>query len=395
MENAKPEIIDTMATNWNTEKVSALRAQVVFHSLLRHERSRSNRDGSEFSLVVFDVSGIVSNSQSVMQVAGHIQKKMRSIDEIGWLDSQNISVLLPATNFTGGRRFATRVSESIPILFSKILWTVHTYPTHWPPGRNGDSYHEFKESTQAGSVSRKENRRSEHSSTKPGANKPDYVGAIGRIFSLRVPVWKRCLDVAGSIVLIALLSPLFLLISIYIKIISPGRVLFRQKRVGHQGKLFTFMKFRTMNENNDPSAHRGYLKELIKGGMPMEKLDGGADPRIIPGGKILRVACIDELPQLFNVLRGEMSLVGPRPCIPYESEEYLRWHTHRFDILPGMTGLWQVSGKNRLSFEQMIRLDISYMKKMSVWRDLKILILTLPTIVGLVFEAVLRRIGKK
>jgi lipopolysaccharide/colanic/teichoic acid biosynthesis glycosyltransferase len=155
------------------------------------------------------------------------------------------------------------------------------------------------------------------------------------------------------------------------------------------------MKFRTMHENSDPRAHKDYLKELIKGGMPMEKLDRGADPRIIPGGIILRKTCLDELPQLFNVLRGEMSLVGPRPCIPYEAEEYLRWHTHRFDILPGMTGLWQVNGKNKLSFEQMMRLDISYTKRMSLLLDLKILLLTVPTIIGLVFEATLRRLSKK
>jgi lipopolysaccharide/colanic/teichoic acid biosynthesis glycosyltransferase len=150
-----------------------------------------------------------------------------------------------------------------------------------------------------------------------------------------------------------------------------------------------------MHENNDPGAHRDHLKELIKGGMPMEKLDVGADPRIIPGGKILRKTCLDELPQLFNVLRGEMSLVGPRPCIPYEAEEYLRWHTHRFDILPGMTGLWQVSGKNRLSFERMIRLDISYTNRMSPLLDMKILLLTAPTIMGLVFEAGVNKLGMK
>ena len=156
-----------------------------------------------------------------------------------------------------------------------------------------------------------------------------------------------------------------------------------------------FMKFRTMYKNNDPCAHRDYLEELIKGGMPMEKLDCGRDPRIIPGGRIIRKACLDELPQLFNVLRGEMSLVGPRPCIPYEAEEYLRWHTHRFDILPGMTGLWQVSGKNKLSFEQMVRLDISYANRMSPLHDLKILLMTLPAIIGMVFEAGMKRMGMK
>ena len=127
----------------------------------------------------------------------------------------------------------------------------------------------------------------------------------------------------------------------------------------------------------------------------MEKLDRDRDPRIIPGGRVLRKACLDELPQLFNVLRGEMSLVGPRPCIPYEAEEYLRWHTHRFDILPGMTGLWQVSGKNKLSFEQMIRLDIAYTNRMSPMQDLKILLLTLPTVIGLVLEAGVKKLRGK
>jgi len=148
-----------------------------------------------------------------------------------------------------------------------------------------------------------------------------------------------------------------------------------------------------MHENNNADAHRQYWKELIISDKPMEKLDCGRDPRIIPGGKIIRKACLDELPQLFNVLRGDMSLVGPRPCIPYEAEEYLRWHTYRFDILPGMTGLWQVSGKNKLSFEQMVRLDISYANRMSPLLDLKILLLTMPAIIGMVFDAGLKRMG--
>jgi len=201
------------------------------------------------------------------------------------------------------------------------------------------------------------------------------------------------MDIAGALAALAILFPIITLVSLYIKCVSPGTVLFRQKRVGYKGRPFTFLKFRTMHPNNDPTLHREYLKELIKGGQPMEKLDGGRDPRIIPGGKILRKVCIDELPQLINVLRGEMSLVGPRPCIPYEAEEYLRWHVHRFDILPGMTGLWQVSGKNRLSFEQMVRLDISYMKRMSLLLDLMILLRTVPTILGMVFEAIFRTLG--
>lgn len=127
----------------------------------------------------------------------------------------------------------------------------------------------------------------------------------------------------------------------------------------------------------------------------MAKLDDKRDPRIIPGGRFLRGTALDEVPQFINVLKGEMSLVGPRPCIPYEAEEYLRWHAHRFDVVPGMSGLWQVSGKNRLSFKEMIRLDIAYSRQMSLWLDIKIIALTFPSIVREAYLKVLDRRGHK
>ena len=126
----------------------------------------------------------------------------------------------------------------------------------------------------------------------------------------------------------------------------------------------------------------------------MEKLDEAYDPRIIRGGRIIRKTCMDEVPQLVNVLKGEMSLVGPRPCLPYEVEEYRRWHAYRFDVLPGITGLWQVGGKNKLSFRQMIRLDICYCKTMSAWVDFKVLLLTGPAILSFILDAVARRMKR-
>ncbi len=147
------------------------------------------------------------------------------------------------------------------------------------------------------------------------------------------------------------------------------------------GRSFKMWKFRTMKINSDTSGHQQYLAKLIKGSAynensakPMIKLED--DTRIIPFGKILRKTYLDELPQLINVLRGEMSLVGPRPPIPYEVEEYLQWHKGRIDIVPGMTGLWQVSGKNRLTFNEMVRLDIQYWRKKTPWLDIKILLMT-------------------
>ena len=371
MKKAKGALIAKRAKVPRPQGGEGIHLPAVFHALLHHERSRSDREGSEFSLVVLDVTGLGSNGQGIQLVARTIREKMRSIDEVGWLDSRNIGILLPVTKNEGGRRFANRLCESVPTPPSPIPWMVYTYPAHWLPGSGAEI------------------------GAESGENGHPDEKAIGNLFCKRVPVWKRSIDFVGSLILLFLLSPLFLLLVLYIKAVSPGKAFFRQQRVGYRGKLFMFMKFRTMRENNNADAHRQYWKELIKSDKPMEKLDCGRDPRIIPGGKIIRKACLDELPQLFNVLRGEMSLVGPRPCIPYEAEEYMRWHTHRFDILPGMTGLWQVSGKNKLSFEKMVRLDISYANRMSPLLDLRILLLTVPAITGMVFEAGMKRMGMK
>jgi lipopolysaccharide/colanic/teichoic acid biosynthesis glycosyltransferase len=336
----------------------------VFKALLSHERSRADREGSRFSLVVMDVTGLSQNGDGVQMVTKNIHGEMRSIDEAGWIDTNGIGILLPATGSEGGRKFASRLFGSLSGAAARIPWAVYTYPDHWLGAVDGS----------------------------PGEEARTSPPSVAGLFCTRIPGWKRCFDVMGAALCLVLLSPLFLFVAAYIKIVSPGRILFRQTRVGYGGKHFTFLKFRTMSENNDPGAHQQYLKALIRSAEPMQKLDADRDARIIPGGKLVRKACIDELPQLINVLRGEMSLVGPRPCIPYEAAEYLRWHTHRFDILPGMTGLWQVSGKNRLSFEQMIRLDIEYARHLSPLRDLAIILRTVPAIIGMVFEAGMRRL---
>jgi lipopolysaccharide/colanic/teichoic acid biosynthesis glycosyltransferase len=190
------------------------------------------------------------------------------------------------------------------------------------------------------------------------------------------------MDVVVSLLGLIMLSPLMLLVTVIIKIVSPGPALFKQQRVGYMGKPFTMWKFRTMKVNADATAHQQYLAELINSAAhndknsrkPMVKLDN--DPQITPFGKILRRTYLDELPQLINVLRGEMTLVGPRPPIPYEVKEYLPWHKRRMDVVPGMTGLWQVSGKDRLTFNEMVCLDIRYWEKKSLWLDTKILLMT-------------------
>jgi len=211
----------------------------------------------------------------------------------------------------------------------------------------------------------------------------------------RAPVWKRTYDVFGSTVLFIALSPLFAAVALYIKIVSPGPVFFRQERIGYLGRPFTMIKFRTMRTGSDNvSIHKDYLKGLISSdGKAMTKLDAGEDDRLIPLARILRGSCIDELPQLINVFKGEMSLVGPRPCLDYEAREFALWQRRRFLSVPGMTGLWQVSGKNRLTFQEMMRLDIRYASRKNAAMDLIISFKTVPAILGQVKDAVSARIS--
>jgi lipopolysaccharide/colanic/teichoic acid biosynthesis glycosyltransferase len=205
--------------------------------------------------------------------------------------------------------------------------------------------------------------------------------ALAIVLVKKIPIWKRCMDLCGSICGLILLFPMFLVIGLFIKVVSPGPVFFKQERIGKGGRPFQCLKFRTMKCDADITLHKEHLARLIgscrtngNAGDPMEKLEN--DPRIIKFGKFLRASGMDELPQLINVLMGQMSLIGPRPPIPYEVAHYPQWYMNRFDVTPGLTGLWQISGKNRLGFNQMIRLDIQYAMHRSFLLDLKILLLT-------------------
>lgn len=201
-----------------------------------------------------------------------------------------------------------------------------------------------------------------------------------------VPVWKRILDVTLIVLSAPVWGPLFLMIGALIKVCSPGPVFFRQVRIGLHGRRFTCLKFRSMKIGADTGVHKNYLKGLMNANTPMTKMDARGDKRLIPFGSIIRSTGLDELPQLINVLAGEMSLVGPRPSIPYEYEEFLPWQKARCNTLPGLTGLWQVSGKNKTTFTEMIDLDIKYVKQKSAWMDLRIIIGTIPAIVAQVLE---------
>lgn len=225
----------------------------------------------------------------------------------------------------------------------------------------------------------------------PRKTEIDQIGALPMIQLFREPlsstarVVKRGMDILVASLALTVLSPVWLLVALLIKLDSRGSVFYKQERVGMDGRIFLFIKFRTMRAGADDSVHRDYQRKYIAGQpdtnrgdevRPVYKLHD--DPRVTRVGHVLRRLSLDELPQLLNVLRGDMSVVGPRPPIPYEVEAYELWHRKRLDMKPGLTGLWQVSGRNRLSFDEMVRLDLFYIENWSLLLDLKIILRTLP-----------------
>lgn len=212
------------------------------------------------------------------------------------------------------------------------------------------------------------------------ANQKQLEMLSDRIARGRVPAWKRILDCTLVLLTMPLWLPVGVVVAVFVKIVSPGPAIFRQERIGHMGARFRCLKFRTMKVNADATVHREHLNHLMTSGRPMKKLDSTGDSRLIPGGLWLRTLGVDELPQLFNVVCGDMSLVGPRPSTAYEYEMFQPRHRLRCGSLPGLTGLWQVNGKNRTTFERMMELDIEYVEKKSLWLDIQILARTGPAI---------------
>lgn len=201
-------------------------------------------------------------------------------------------------------------------------------------------------------------------------------------------ITKRILDISLALFLLLCFLPLFAVCALAVWRSSPGPILFRQQRVGLRGNLFTFLKFRSMRVDSDPAIHQQYVASFIKGNAskqgrseePMYKLVD--DPRVTSSGRWLRSTSLDELPQLLNVLRGDMSLIGPRPPIPYELEHYRPEHYQRLAVRPGITGLWQVSGRSLTTFEEMVELDLEYIRRSSLITDLSILVRTLPVVIS-------------
>jgi lipopolysaccharide/colanic/teichoic acid biosynthesis glycosyltransferase len=331
-----------------------------FHALIARERGRADRNNNVFSLIVFD-PGMQGNATALARrVVYTLTRRLRDTDEVGWFDGRRPAAILPYVDLPTASRLAEGLCRTAG-LPEGSKFQVYTYPQSWfPPDSPLGARTALPPRPATGAPQTTDPREADQEGLYPP-----------------IPDWKRVLDVLGASAAIALLSPLMLLALLIIKIGSPGPAFFRQERVGYRGRVFTLLKFRTMRVNASARQHTQYLRKLIvedSEAKPMTKMED--NPDIIRFGRLLRILCIDEIPQLFNVLRGDMSLVGPRPCIPYEAQEYLRWHTRRFDSLPGMTGLWQVSGKNRTTFKEMIRFDIKYEQNRSLWFDLWILLMT-------------------
>jgi lipopolysaccharide/colanic/teichoic acid biosynthesis glycosyltransferase len=351
-----------------------------FASILNRERDRTDRTGQEFSMVVFESGAVSRKSDAARNLVTILTQRIHSTDDIGWLEDGRIAATLAHTPPDGAWTFVDNVRRAFPGGTPPPECAVYAYPSCWITKADGGPSQAPPTGNATPSqpcIPFPEMKYSRVEAEDPA--RP--LEELGSHFLRPIPLWKRAIDVVGTLAAMILLSPLALLVSLLIYIVSPGPVFFRQERVGYLGKSFTLWKFRTMHVNADTTVHRKHLRELMTSGEEMTKLDNGKDPRIIPFGPLLRATGIDELPQLLNVLLGEMSLVGPRPCLAYEVRGYLPWQMRRFDAVPGLTGLWQVSGKNRTTFKEMVRLDIGYAKKRAFPLDVKIFLKTFPAIV--------------
>jgi exopolysaccharide biosynthesis polyprenyl glycosylphosphotransferase len=343
-----------------------------FQRMLALERKRSERSRKPFLLMLVDLGERLpstSNGKAMDSIVSALSLATRATDVIGWYKDDTVIGILFTEIVIGDRStimgtMMTRISSMLgralsPEQLNQVSISLHLFPEEW----DFDIRHRPSNPTLYPDLSKLENRR-KHS------------------FAV-----KRLMDIVGSGIALIFFAPVLFVIGLVIKMSSKGPVLFRQQRIGQHGEPFTFLKFRTMHVNNDPALHQEYVRKLIAGQAEPASSNGNghghgvykikSDPRVTRFGAFLRRTSLDELPQLINVLRGEMSLVGPRPPIKYEVDHYDIWHRSRLlEAKPGITGLWQVNGRSRVKFDDMVRLDIRYARTWSVWLDIKILLQT-------------------
>ena len=353
-------------------------ADKEFVNLVSRERARVDRGGNGFSVVIFYLENREQHPDLFKMLIKVISRRIRVTDEIGRVDKKSVGVLLLDVSARDALRLASEIQEALHHTSLAIGYRIVNYPSGLFGNTGSGSELPGKRSEKVSPIHGAIDHALEDDRSK-GRKKIRSNGmeSVDTFFAHSLPLWKRSIDILGSGLGILLFLPFGILVAFMIKAVSPGPVFFKQERLGFMGRPFKLLKFRTMHVKADSGVHRDYVCDLINNGQPMIKMDS-TDAQIIPFiGKVLRNSCIDEIPQLINVFLGEMSLVGPRPCIPYEFDQYLPWHRRRILSVPGLTGLWQVSGKNRTTFRAMIGFDIQYGRKMSLWLDLEILIRTI------------------
>jgi len=341
----------------------------AFLRVVALERKRTERSGKPFLLMLLDMgeqprSG---SARALRELVDTISISTRETDVAGWYkEGSTVGVMFIELDLSDRASLMStmirRISETLRSnltleQFNQVNISFHLYPEEWNVEQD--------------------NRRS-NPRLYPDLEEREQAR---KSFS----VAKRTMDLIGSLLALIVFSPVLAIIAAAIKLTSPGPIFFRQQRIGQHGLPFTFLKFRSMKINNDASQHREYVQRLIAGKAEKHPSNGSTegvykltrDPRITRVGAFLRKTSLDELPQFINVLRGEMSLVGPRPPVPYEVEAYSIWHRRRLlEAKPGITGLWQVSGRSRIKFDEMVRLDLRYARSWSPWMDIKIILRT-------------------
>jgi len=365
-------------------KIKIYTEAYYMHRLLE-ERSRAERSNAPLSQIVIEIKPSLGNGNGngklVSKVGTVLHHSTRKTDIKGWYQQDKIAILMPETPKEGALKLAEKISMELKKnLNGKPHDTVNHKLVICTYGANiADTQVTLLQSDMSEATAQPPScaRLTQHKCI----DDPELALAAilcnpPHSFSIHLKkCLKRAIDIMGSLAGMIMLLPFFIIISAVIKLTSPGPVLFKQERNGYRGKKFLFLKFRSMRHNADDDIHRTYVNGLLKdcnGEKPWAKLTH--DPRITPFGSFLRKTSLDELPQLWNVLKGDMSLVGPRPPIPYEVEQYQLWHWKRtLDVKPGITGLWQVEGRSCSTFTTMVRMDLKYINNWSLWLDMKIL----------------------
>lgn len=346
-----------------------LLSEPMFRKVLSLERRRSERSGQRFALMLVHAGELLQarlKDEILDAIVASLSVSTRETDLRGWYEKDTVVGVI-CTEIGSGT-----MTSVISALHSRVSGALRNGLCLEQVNMLHISFHVFPDDLDSDDGGRPADVK-----LYPDLQPQDTPAKVSRFI-------KRCIDIIGSLFALLILSPVLILIAIAIKLTSKGPILFSQQRMGQYGVRFTFLKFRSMYFKNDAKIHQEYIRRFISG-----KHDGAQptgqesvykikdDPRVTPVGRFLRRTSLDELPQFFNVLNGEMSLVGPRPPIPYEVERYEIWHRRRFlEVKPGITGLWQVEGRSRTRFDEMVRLDLKYARTWSPWLDIKILLRT-------------------